>query len=177
MTVIRNMLDKIEQEQTNKLRSINDVKGENMSQQVTLGAIKSANSPTSTTMDFGSLSMTSGTSTISNKIESGDASKKPMSLQEKEAKMKQQQEESRLKAQPSLIKKASESGPKDLTATLMARNMNMTSNYQTNQATPTMAPMSSSSNFGPISPGFGMSTSSSMPLSNNGLTPLSNRPA
>ena len=37
MTVIRNMLDKIEQEQTNKLRSINDVKGENMSQQVTLG--------------------------------------------------------------------------------------------------------------------------------------------
>ena len=37
MTVIRNMLDKIEQEQTNKLRSINEVKGENMSQQVTLG--------------------------------------------------------------------------------------------------------------------------------------------
>ena len=32
------MLDKIEQEQTNKLRSINDVKGENMSQQVTLGS-------------------------------------------------------------------------------------------------------------------------------------------
>ena len=53
----------------------------------------------------------------------------------------------------------------------------MTANYQTNQATPTMAPMSSSSNFGSISPGFGMSTSSSMPLSNNALAPLSNRPA
>ena len=59
-------------------------------------------------------------------------------------------------------------------------NQMSTPNYQANQTTPTMAPMSSMSNFGAMSPNYGspmMSTSSSMPLSNNGLAPLSNQPA
>ena len=94
MNIIRTMLDKIEQEQTNKLKSISEVKGENMSQQVTLGAIRGASSQPSPTLDFGSLSV----STPTPKVESGDSKKVGMSLQEKERAMKQQQEEARLKA-------------------------------------------------------------------------------
>ena len=93
MNIIRTMLDKIEQEQTNKLKSISEVKGENMSQQVTLGAIRGASSQPS--MDFGSLSVSSPPPP---KVESGDSKKVGMTLQEKEAAMKQQQEEARLRA-------------------------------------------------------------------------------
>merc|ERR1712050_219023 len=46
MKVIRTMLDKIEQEQTNKLKSISDVKGENISHGVSLSAIRGASGST-----------------------------------------------------------------------------------------------------------------------------------
>ena len=92
------MLDKIEQEQTNKLKSISEVKGENMSQQVTLGAIRGANTTPTQANDFGSLSMSALAKSASGDSTATSGQKKTMSLQEKEAAMKQQQEEARLKA-------------------------------------------------------------------------------
>jgi len=141
MKVIRTMLDKIEQEQTNKLKSISDVKGENISHGVSLSAIRGASGSTgdagnSSSIPLGgfdglSLATSAVSPAPSNGIGISKDPSKGLSLEQKQEELKRRENEVKIKSQPQLFKQTkSEQKPqkKDLTSTLMTKNLsNMTS--------------------------------------------------